>query len=447
MIQQKRFCTRCGHELRKLTSRFCGKCRTPVKDKAIATETVFLDTLTGIEFESLCQRIFEKAGWGSVEWIGHTRDAGRDLIIRGHQGKIVVECKHQKNSIGRAVVQKLVTASFIDEETANGIIVSTGGFSADAIQYAQKLSKQQITIQLWDLDRIAQEATSAGIELKKSGKDLRTHTFPFLEDRDLGKKILGYITSFESKPLPVKNLFKLMKPTVRHVPAYESIVSINEDFSTSVGIIGQIHENNVSYFLDSYGYIFKEFNDYIANNNSTIVYKGAYKGTGFNLDNKSIHSKIKQILIQRKTITGTYQALKINRTYTKTCTPKESSIQIHDINKILLPQYTLKFNILHNQYSCVLLETRNRLNITDTDLFNCKICRGKINGIVALLCNSCGNITHNSGSKTECSHLCEICGKTICKNCAYYARKYLVMKKIICEPCAEKNTKKKLKLN
>ena len=300
---------------------------------------------------------------------------------------------------------------------------------------------------MWDLDRIAQEATSAGIELKKSGKDLRTHTFPFLEDRDLEKKILGHITSFESKPLPVKNLFKLVTRIVMHVPSYESIVSINEDFSTSNQIIHQIHEDNVSYFLDSDGKILRKFNHYIANQNSTIVHKGAYKGTGFNLDNKSIHSEIKQILIQRKTITVPYQALKINRTYTKTCTPKESSIQIHDINKILLPQYTLKFNILHNQYSCVLLETRNRLNITDTDLFNCKICRGKIDGIVALLCNSCGNITHNSGSKTECSHLCEKCGKTICKKCAYYEKKYLVMKKIICEPCAEKNTKKKSKLN
>ena len=104
-----------------------------------------------------------------------------------------------------------------------------------------------------------------------------------------------------------------------------------------------------------------------------------------------------------------------------------------------------------------LLVNRNmKLNIIDTDLFNCKICRGTIDGTakghetvaLPLLCNSCGVIAHNpSESKTNCSHLCEICDKTICKNCAYYTRKYLVMKKIICEPCAEQNTKKKLKLN
>ena len=193
-----------------------------------------------------------------------------------------------------------------------------------------------------------------------------------------------------------------MKPTVTYVPAYESIVSINEDFSTSIAIVHQIHEDNVSYFLDSYGKIFSEFSRCIGIHNSTIVHKGAYKDTGFNLDNKSIRSEIKQTLIQRKTITVQYQANKNNRIYTKTCIPKESNVEIHDINKILLPQYRLNFNILRNQYSCGLLVTRNRLNITDTNLFDCKICRGKIDGTVALLCNSCGIIAHNSESK--CSH-------------------------------------------
>ena len=142
-----------------------------------------------------------------------------------------------------------------------------------------------------------------------------------------------------------------------------------------------------------------------------------------------------------------YEASKNNRIYTKTCIPKESSIVIHDINKILLSQYRLNFNIIHNQYFCVLLETRNKLNIIDTDLFNCKICRGTIDETVALVCNSCGIVAHNSESKTKCGHLCEICGKTICKNCAWYTRKYLFMKKIMCEPCAKQNTRKASKLN
>ena len=447
MTQQKPFCTKCGARFKSTASKFCIKCGKAVIDKATATEQVFLDSLDGFGFESLCQRIFEKAGWGRVERIGGVSDAGRDLIIHGNKGKIVVECKHQPNtSQGRPIVQKLHSA-VTTAGTNMGIIVSTGGFSDKAKQYAHELSKQQITIQLFDLHKLAQIAQSGGIELSTTDIDLRIHTFPLLADHDLVKKFLGYITSFESKPTPVKNLFKLMKPTVTYVPAYESIVSINEDFSTSIAIVHQIHEDNVSYFLDSYGKIFSEFSRCIGIHNSTIVHKGAYKDTGFNLDNKSIRSEIKQTLIQRKTITVQYQASKNNRIYTKTCIPKESNIEIHDINKILLPQYRLNFNILRNQYSCGLLETRNRLNITDADLFDCKICRGKIDGTIALLCNSCGIIAHNSESKTECSHLCEICGKTICKNCAYYTRKYLVMKKIMCEPCAKQNTKKTSKLN
>ena len=249
-----------------------------------------------------------------------------------------------------------------------------------------------------------------------------------------------------------------MPPTYVHTPVYESIVSINEDFVNSTSVtFHYIHENNSSYFFDYIGRpVFDDYARYIVTHNSTIVHNKVYRGQGFKLDNKSIRSKTKQFLVKSKTSTVEYQPNKARDAwFVKTCIPKESSIVIHDINKILLPRYRLKFNILRNQYSCVLLETRNKLNITDSDLFNCKICRGMIDDTakghetvaLPLLCNSCGVIAHNPSEKTNCSHLCEICGKTICKNCAWYTRKYLFMKKILCEPCAEQNPKKKSKLN
>ena len=110
MTQQRPFCTSCGEQFKNASSRFCPKCGNPIKDRA-ASKEVSLDSLDGFGFENLCQRIFEKAGWGRVERIGGVSDAGRDLIIHGNKGKIVVECKHQPNTPqGRPIVQKLHSA-------------------------------------------------------------------------------------------------------------------------------------------------------------------------------------------------------------------------------------------------------------------------------------------------------------------------------------------------
>jgi len=449
MRQQNRFCPKCGNKLRP-DSKFCSKCSHPVKDMASATEQIFLDSYPALAFEGLVKRIFEKAGWGRVEQLGGVADKGRDLIIHSQQGKIVVECKHHKNSIGRPVVQKLHSA-VMSEGTNRGIIVSTGGFSDQAKEYARDLVRQGITIELTDLSKLTEIAQSGGIELiNKAGTDLKLYTFPERGDDDLKNKFLGYIASFESKPIPARNLFKLRKENVAYAPVYKSTVSINEKFynSNKKLIIHQIHNINGIHYFDSNGQmVVDNFAKYIDASNSTIVSKQADSGTEFRLDNKDIQSRIKQKLVESNTTTIQYQPNpRINRISRKECKPKESSIVIHDIDKILLPEYRFKLNILRNQYFCILLESKNKLNISRTDLFNCRICSGNTDKTAALICNSCGMIAHNSESKTKCSHLCEICGKTICKKCAYYISKYLVMKKIICEPCADQSQKKKSKL-
>ena len=454
MTQQRPFCTRCGKQFKKAGSRFCPKCGNPIKDRATSKE-ISLDSLGGHEFEALCKRVFEKV-WGCrVESGGGTNDREKDLIIHAKQGKIVVECKHHKGRIGRPVVQKLHSA-VLDEKTNRGIIVSTGGFADNAMEYANGL---KVKIELYDANKLAEMAQTVGIKIVMSGKDLQTYTFPLLDAKDLENKFSGFLTLFESKPVPAKNLFKIMKQDIAYMATYKSIVNINEDFYTSVGCIHQIHKNNSTHYFTASGKMLSIYRRYIPTHNSSIVFKKtttpASQDFGFNLDDKTIRSKIKQQVREVETKEVDYPAKKIERVYTATCKPKDSSVEITDIKKIMLPYYALKFNFLQTQYSCELLETEMKLNIVDTDLFNCKICRGTIDDTakghetVALpfLCNSCGIIAHNPSEKTNCSHLCEICGKTICKNCAYYTRKYLVMKKIICEPCDKQNTKKTSKLN
>jgi hypothetical protein len=56
----------------------------------------------------------------------------------------------------------------------------------------------------------------------------------------------------------------------------------------------------------------------------------------------------------------------------------------------------------------------------------------------ALLCNSCGAIVHRSKSH---GFVCENCYRTLCRSCTYWTRKWLFLKRKVCEPCAEELAK------
>lgn len=101
---------------------------------------------------------------------------------------------------------------------------------------------------------------------------------------------------------------------------------------------------------------------------------------------------------------------------------------------------------LNNQYRCSLIQNDNQVSLTSTNLYDCRICSKKIDKKI-LLCNACGNITH--GPKFFRSHgfTCKNCKKTICRDCAYWVRRFLFFKKILCEICANQlvpESKKKL---
>ena len=117
-------------------------------------EQVDLGSLTGFEFESLCWRILKKLGH-QVERVGGVADKGRDLIIHGPTGAVVVECKHQPtDKVGRQVVQKLHSA-IATYGAREGLIITTGGFSGPALKYSKEIyEKSGIAIRLVDLSTL-----------------------------------------------------------------------------------------------------------------------------------------------------------------------------------------------------------------------------------------------------------------------------------------------------
>lgn len=97
-----------------------------------AEASVFLDKMSGFEFEDLIADILTRLELGKVEKVLYTQDGGRDILVRSPNGLIVVECKHHpKGSIGRPVVQKLHSA-VITSKALKGILVTTGHFTKEA---------------------------------------------------------------------------------------------------------------------------------------------------------------------------------------------------------------------------------------------------------------------------------------------------------------------------
>lgn len=98
-----------------------------------------LTTLSGIEFENICQDLLEKMGF-STERTKATGDGGIDIIAYNDQalisGKYIIQCKRYAGSVGEPIIRDLY--GVITSERANkGILMTTGHFTKHAISFAQ----------------------------------------------------------------------------------------------------------------------------------------------------------------------------------------------------------------------------------------------------------------------------------------------------------------------
>lgn len=99
-----------------------------------------INSLSGIEFENLCQRLLENMGF-KVETTKTTGDGGIDLIAYNSQpllsGKYIIQCKRYIGSVGEPVIRDLY--GVITSERANkGILMTSGTFTKQAQVFAQE---------------------------------------------------------------------------------------------------------------------------------------------------------------------------------------------------------------------------------------------------------------------------------------------------------------------
>lgn len=414
-------------------------------------ETVYLDTIDGFEFEDLCAKIFGRLRWGTIERLGMVKDGGRDLVIHQNGGSIVIECKHQPHtSIGRPIIQKLHSA-VISSGAVKGIVITTGRFSMDAIQHAAQLSTQT-PIELFDIHRITDLADQAGIKLLFSRNESSILSFPASDVPQTKQKLVNRLEHVQSHPKPLSDVIQIIPTNLEIKSKYLLNIDAEQDFTTTVGLIHSLDEHDLPLIVDGIdGSIMNQKVTYFLAN-STLIESHEIPSIAcptnrenFTLDERSLVRIAKDHIIDEYTKTVSYRG-RNNVSYQKTCVPGERSIRINDVKQVLLPQYSFSVKIISNQYNCTLIQNNTSIFFNSTDLFSCRICHKGIDKKI-LLCNSCGNITHGPKFFSSHSFVCKNCKKTICRNCAYWFRKLVFFKRILCEECANTKPESKRKLS
>jgi hypothetical protein len=154
----------------------------------------------------------------------------------------------------------------------------------------------------------------------------------------------------------------------------------------------------------------------------------------FIIDDRSLANLSKKIIIERHTKTVSYYG-RNNHRYSKVCIPGEKDVFISNIKQVYLPYQDISFDILSKNYGLKGIENAQKM-LSYTSMLNCNICGSYINS-KGILCNSCGSMVHSPRLLDSHGFKCKMCGKTICRHCAFD----LGINNKVCKECAEKSNK------
>ncbi|MBW8879444.1 MAG: restriction endonuclease, partial [Acidobacteria bacterium] len=95
--------------------------------------------LTPFEFEGLVTNLFSSMGLDTKQ-TRSSRDGGVDAVAFDQRpvlgGKVVIQAKRYKNTVGVAAVRDLY-GTMMNEGANKGILVTTAGFGPDAFEFAR----------------------------------------------------------------------------------------------------------------------------------------------------------------------------------------------------------------------------------------------------------------------------------------------------------------------
>ncbi|WP_135826086.1 restriction endonuclease [Halorussus ruber] len=392
-----------------------------------------LDELSGHEFEDVMEDVFRNLGYQNVRQSKKTGDEGRDILmeefIDGRKRGVVVECKHQQK-IGRPVVQKLhsAVATYDYDGPKRGIIVTTGRFTDQAIEYADKLRRNgnEHTVELMDGTDLREIADEVGLDLYNGRIEI------------LCERTLRPIDPSSSLDAPVEEAFQSIQNfDTRNLPELDSSVtfkpvvsiqaSVNAVFETTVGVINRVHENDHfvvraergrSSLLDS------SIANLISNGQRHTV----------KIENPRIQQSFDDVSVERFGKTETeYKDWAVRRlqsrytetveytgdnnvTYTKECEPNLSDISVESISPVYLPRIESEVTLQNYSYSLEYYAAGPSRETIENDINECVHC-GRNSWTEHTYCDNCGSINCRRHVKTE-----RVEGEPVCTGCAITER-------------------------
>ena len=449
------YCQYCGKQVQE-GSLFCTYCGKPLANTAPLPRAkpsqvsqtrentaVLLDKMSGFDFEELVADILSKLGYGYVEKIFSTQDGGRDILIQSPRGLIVVECKHQpKTSIGRPIVQKLHSA-VITSKATKGMLVTTGHFTKEALEYAENLMASNTPIEMIDRPILIDMASRANVNLVSGRQKLSVWTYALPSIEQTSYVISSYVSSLSfSHPRRPFELLNSVRRFVSYRPVYVITYNISSVFETSVGIIhrenvsrarllldgnsGQLYADNLTNFFESEPqHEFSTPHEDFRGNLPT-----------FKVDSTSLQLNAKQAIIGKHTKNVCYYG-RNNQRYTKVCVPPEREVYISDVRQLYLPLTRIDFKLRSTCYYIEGAQAQSGRMLSQSDnLRQCQLCNRRIEK-GAIICDMCGKITHSGGFFISSIHgfKCKRCGRTTCREHGYWRWKYLFFKELLCQAC------------
>ena len=393
-----------------------------------------LDDLSGFEFEDVIEDVFRNLGYENVRQAERTADEGRDIlmeeVVDGTRRGIVVECKHT-GTVGRPVVQKLhsAIATFEFDEPKRGMVVTTGRFTNPAIEYAQRLERNDdpYPIELIDGENLREIADEIGLDLYNGrieilcDETLRPYN-PATSVTAPVREAYQDIENIQSSNLPAPY------STVTFRPVVAVTADTNAVFETSVGVIHRINERSRFVVHAERGRPQAASDDV-----STLVLENLHATVDLDTDQfessfdavedrrfGQTQTEYKDWTVERlrdhHTTTVSYTGDN-NVTYTKTCEPNRSDISVQSIETVYLPQVRHTTDLQEYSYPYEYFAAGPSRVASEDGIHQCVHCDTTGTDNTYTYCANCGSINCDSHIKTE-----RLEDTPVCTGCAVTER-------------------------
>ncbi len=366
---------------------------------------LMLDGLDGYQFEELIAKIMKKRGYEKIRVTSKSRDVGKDIIMEDKEegALILVECKHQ-DFVGRPVIQKLQGAIDHEEKKnpnkkVKGMIVTSGKFSKEAVQYNKEIGQDIELIDGKKLRVLTRELDV--VVLNGKVQIITNNTF-----KDINEEEAEGVTRRCFHHIRGSNKHNLLITSEENFhPACYIEYDINFDTCTSVGCIDKYSNEGVLVIDGVSGNpIVSDLSSFFFSSRVVLDRIEETKSKNkilFEFTENDIEDYAFNYLIKLHTHHVSY--IGNNRvTYTKSCIPNKRDIDIQQFLPIYLPFWRNIIRVSKQNYKQEFYVNGDKQFFINDEFKICKICKRQEEEYEKMsICPECSRIVCKAHTKID----------------------------------------------